>query len=111
MAIRAEIRVRTPLCVPKTSSDCDAALESPKLAGGSGCSRHQGRNFHARDLNLRPTDHAVTRSQLSPFINDETAALRRGLAFERAHFSPDPLNGGSPDADGRGRLVDARAAP
>jgi hypothetical protein len=49
----------------------------------------------------------VTRSQLSPFVNDETAALRRGLAFERAHFSPDPLNGGSPDADGRSRLVDA----
>jgi hypothetical protein len=39
------------------------------------------------------------------------AASRRGLAFERAHFSPDPLNGGSPDADGRGRLVNARAAP
>ena len=38
------------------------------------------------------------------------AASRRGLAFERAHFSPDPLNGGSPDADGRSRLVDARAA-
>jgi hypothetical protein len=65
-------------------------------------SRHQGRNFHARDLNPRPTDRAVvTRSQLSPFVNDETAALRRGLAFERAHFSPDPLNGASPDADGR----------
>jgi hypothetical protein len=62
-------------------------------------------------LNLRPTDHAVTRSQLSPFVNDKTAALRRGLAFERAHFSPDPLNGGSPDADGRRRLVDACAAP
>jgi hypothetical protein len=58
------------------------------------------------------TDRAVlTRSQLSPFVNDETAALRRGLAFERAHFSPDPLNGGSPDSDGRSRLVDACAAP
>jgi hypothetical protein len=43
------------------------------------------------------------RSQLSPFVNDETAASRRGLAFEGAHFSPDPLNGGSPDADGRSR--------
>jgi hypothetical protein len=53
----------------------------------------------------------MTRSQLSPIVNDETAALRRGLAFERAHFSPDPLNGGSPDADGRSRLVDACAAP
>ena len=70
------------------------------------------RNFHARDLNPRPTDRAlITRSQLSPFVNDETAASRRGLAFERAHFSPDPLNGGSPDADGRSRLVDACAAP
>jgi hypothetical protein len=25
--------IRTRLCVPKTSSECDAALESPKLAG------------------------------------------------------------------------------
>ena len=32
------------------------------------------------------------------------------LAFERAHFSPDPLNGGGPDADSRCRLVDACAA-
>src|SRR5262249_19518582 len=39
------------------------------------------------------------------------AASRRGPAFERAHFSPDPLNGGSPDTDGRSRLVNARAAP
>src|SRR6516164_7670376 len=39
------------------------------------------------------------------------AASRRGLAFERAHFSPDPLNGGSPDADGRSRLVNPRATP
>src|SRR5262249_8295058 len=62
-------------------------------------------NFHARDLNPRPTDRAVvTRWQLSLFVNDETAASRRGLAFERAHFSPDPLNGGSPDADSRRRL-------
>jgi hypothetical protein len=49
-------------------------------------------------------------SQLSPFVNDETAARRR-LAFEKAHFSPDPLNGGSPDANGQSRLVDAGAAP
>ena len=48
---------------------------------------------------------------VSPFVNDETAASRCGLAFERAHFSPDPPNGSSPDADGRSRLVDARAAP
>jgi hypothetical protein len=68
-------------------------------------SRPQGRNFHAQDLNPRPTDRAVvTRPQLGPFVDDETAALRRGLAFERAHFSPNPLNGGSPDADGRCRL-------
>src|SRR5262249_9444982 len=39
------------------------------------------------------------------------AASGCGLAFERAHFSPNPLNSGSPDADGRSRLVDARAAP
>jgi hypothetical protein len=39
------------------------------------------------------------------------AASRRGLAFERAHFSRDPLNDGSPDTNGRSRLVNARAAP
>jgi hypothetical protein len=63
-------------------------------------------------LNPRLTDRAVvTHSQLSPFANDETAASRRGLAYERAHFTPDTLNGDSPDADGRSSLVDARAAP
>jgi len=30
---RLEIRWKGLLCVPKTSSECDAALESPKLAG------------------------------------------------------------------------------
>jgi hypothetical protein len=38
------------------------------------------------------------------------AASRRGLAFERAHFGSDPLDGGSPDANRRSGFVDARAA-
>jgi hypothetical protein len=29
----AYVIVRLDLCVPKTSSECDAAMESPKLAG------------------------------------------------------------------------------
>src|SRR5215472_14882938 len=60
-----------------------------------------------RDLaQLCPATRRATARAVS-----SSAASRRGLAFERAHFSPDPLNGGSPDADGRRRLVDARAAP
>src|SRR6516225_10173088 len=60
-----------------------------------------------RDLaQLRPATRRATARAVSSF-----AASRRGLAFERAHFSPDPLNGGSPDADGRSRLVNARATP
>src|SRR5262249_48165814 len=60
-----------------------------------------------RDLaQLCPATRRAAARAVSSF-----AASRRGLAFERAHFSPDPLNGGSPDADGRSRLVNARAAP
>src|SRR5215813_51020 len=60
-----------------------------------------------RDLaQLCPATRRATARAVSSF-----AVSRRGLAFERAHFSPDPLNGGSPDADGRSRLVNARAAP
>src|SRR5262249_40689974 len=60
-----------------------------------------------RDLaQLCPATRRATARAVSSF-----AASRRGLAFERAYFSPDPLNGSSPDADGGSRLVNARADP
>jgi hypothetical protein len=54
-----------------------------------------------RDLaQLCPASRRATARAVLSF-----AASRRGLAFERAHFSPDPLDGGSPDADAHQREV------
>src|SRR5262249_9007684 len=55
-----------------------------------------------RDLaQLCPATRRATARAVSSF-----AASRRGLAFERAHFSPDPLNGGSPDAQSGAVLLE-----